>query len=62
MDIGAALEMSRAVGDRASEGAHLVNLSRLMLMQGHETAALAHARAGLDIAIATEVASWKSSV
>nr|WP_326529541.1 adenylate/guanylate cyclase domain-containing protein [Rhodoferax sp.] len=59
VDIGAALEMSRAVGDRASEGAHLVNLSRLMLMQGHETAALAHARAGLDIAIATEVASWE---
>ena len=59
VDIEAALEMSRLVGDRTSEGAHLVNLSRVMLMQGDETLALAHARAGLDIAVATEAASWE---
>ena len=59
-DIEAALEMSRTVGDRTSEGAHLANLSRLMLMQGNETLALTHARAGLDIAVATEAASWET--
>ena len=58
-DIEAAVEMSRTVGDRTSEGAHLANLSRLMLMQGNEALALAHARAGLDIAVATEAASWE---
>ncbi len=59
-DIEAALAMSRAVGDRMSEGSHLINLSRLMLMQGNEPLALAHARAGLDIAIAAESADWQA--
>jgi class 3 adenylate cyclase/tetratricopeptide (TPR) repeat protein len=59
VDIEAALGMSRAVGDRTSEGAHLANLSRLMLMQGQETLALVHARAALDIAVATEAAAWE---
>ncbi len=58
-DIEAALQMSRMVGDRTSEGAHLANLSRLTLMQGNEALALVHARAGLDIAVATEAASWE---
>jgi tetratricopeptide (TPR) repeat protein len=59
VDIEAALGMSRAVGDRTSEGAHLANLSRLMLMQGQETLALVHARAAMDIAVATEAAAWE---
>ena len=59
-DIEAALEMSRSVGDRTSEGAHLANLSRLKLMQGNEALALVHARAGLDIAVATEAATWET--
>ena len=60
VDIEAALAMSRAVGDRTTEGSHLANLSRLMLMQGHETLALLHARASLDIAVATEAADWEA--
>jgi class 3 adenylate cyclase/tetratricopeptide (TPR) repeat protein len=59
-DIEAALEMSRTVGDRTSEGAHLVNLSRLMLLQGNATLALDHARVGLGIAVATEAAAWEA--
>lgn len=58
-DIEAALEMSRTVGDRTSEGAHLANLSRVLLLQGDKTLALCHARTALDIAVATEAASWE---
>ena len=54
-----ALKLSRAIGARALECGPLGNLSQLSLFQGDAGKAAALARAGLEIAVATQAADYE---
>ena len=54
-----ALKLSRAIGARALECSPLGNLSQLALHQGDAEKAVALARAGLDVAVATQAADYE---
>jgi class 3 adenylate cyclase/tetratricopeptide (TPR) repeat protein len=57
-DMEEALRLYRANGDRSGECMSLVNLSAIVRLQGDDARALSLARAGLELAVATEMRHW----
>ena len=56
----AGLRLLRAVGNRAIQPFTLATLSRLALCRSDDGAALAHARAAVDVAIAVQARDWQA--